>query len=156
MAVEEHFDRLLSTLPPQQLTLYRSMKNLRMEDAFRGRTFYLYEIVDREPNVLDVITVEDFLCNDSVGASTEVRNRDGDVVEVSYTPVQLFNYPVFLFLPLHTKTRWSSTPRRFQSGGSLAFPIGIRVLSRLHPRERGVVHCETGVAFAKEFETSKI
>jgi hypothetical protein len=149
---EEHFNLLVQHLDPDELYLYRRTKHVRVEDAFRGRTFYVYEIEDRSPKVLDIITVEDFMCNERTGASTELRNRAGDTLTVGYEPIQLFGHEVFVHLPLHMRVRWS-TVRSKPLAGSLAFPICVRTMSRLHPRERGVQHCETGVEYAKEFET---
>ena len=148
---EEHFNLLVQRLEPEELYLYRQTKHVRVEDAFRGRTLYVYEYEDREPQVLDLITVEDFLCNESAGASTELRNRAGESITVGYEPIQLFGYSVFVHLPLHMRIRWSTVQEK-PLDGSLAFPICIRTMSRRHPRERGVQHCETGVAYAKEFE----
>lgn len=153
MTPEQHFDRLVELMPKADRAEHDAMKHVRIEDGFQGRTFYLYEMVGREPEVLDQITVEDFVCNERVGASIEVRNSAGKILEISYTPVRLFDRPVFMFLPLHGRVRWSTTPSK-PLNGSLAFPLGIRTKSRMHLRERGVVHCETGVVFDKEFNKS--
>lgn len=152
MSLHEHFEKLVESLQPADLGLYRSFKHTREEAAFRNRTFIVYEIFDREPDVLDTITVMDFHCNDTVGASAEVRSHgSGQIMTVNYLPQRLFEHEVFVWMPLHAKIRWSARPGKVH-GGSLAFPLVIRTASRLDRRERGVMHCETGVEYAREFE----
>lgn len=151
---EAHFERLVERMAGDELALYRSTAHVRTEDAFRGRTFYIYRIVDRAPEILDKLTVQDFVCNDSAGSSTEIRNENGETITVGYEPIRAFDYPIFLYLPLHCRVRWSTVSDRID-GGSLAFPILVRTMSRLHLRERGVIYMETGVTFSKEFESKK-
>jgi hypothetical protein len=56
---------------------------------------------------------------------------------------------VFVWLPLYLRTRWNAAPGE---RGSLGFDLSIRTQSRLHRRERGVHHMETGVSWSTEFE----
>lgn len=159
MSPQEHFDRLLNGLDSDQLSLFQRMKNTRVETAFRGRTFTVYNIMKREANVLDTLTVRDFECNDDDGASTLVQSANsGTEFEVGYTPVQVPGYHVFLYLPLHAKLRWSTHAGNV-NGGSMAFPLLVRTMSRkllstgnYDLREKGVTYCETGVEYAREFE----
>jgi hypothetical protein len=151
MRAEEHFDVLVNRMKPALRSQYDLTRHVRAVDCFRGRTFQIYEIEDREPVVLDHLSIQDFHCNERVGASTEIRGSNGKTMTVGYEPVKLFGYPVFVFLPLHLKMRWSTTPSQPENG-SLAFQMCIRTQSRLHLRERGVVYMETGVDYAREFD----
>lgn len=155
LSVEEHFDRLVAGMDKDSIELFRKCKNTRVETAFKGRTFIFYEIANREAAVLETLTVEDFSADETVGASTEVRRSTGETLVVSYAPVRMWEFPVFMHVPLHTKLRWAVGPRDIVNG-SLGFPLCVRTLSRLHLRERGVVYCETGVSFAREFEQADV
>lgn len=151
LSAEEHFLRLVDRLDPQERALYNRTTHVRIEDAFAKRVFYVYQIGDLgQPKILDIVKVVDFACNDSAGASTELRNQHGETLTVGYEPVLLFEHPVFVFLPLHCKVRWSTVSRDILNG-SLAFPIGVRTMSRLGLREKGITYCETSTEFSKEF-----
>lgn len=151
MAPGEHYNRLVETLSAEKRAVYDSLRSVRQEACFRNRTFLVYRMEDRKPRILDRIQVLDFDCGDDTGASCEVRsNSTGQVILVGYAPVQLFDWPIFAHMPLHLKVRWSTTPDK-PLDGSLAFDLVIRTTSRNHLRERGVIYCETGVAFSKEF-----
>lgn len=152
LPLSDHFARLVTLLEPPDFRDYNRLKHTRQETGYRGRTFYVYEIRDRVPNILDHITVQDFSCTDDSGASTELRNSHGETLIVGYAPIRLFDYPIFVSVALHNKVRWSTTDDNIM-GGSLAFDLVIRTASRLHLRERGVTYCETGVSYAKEFGT---
>lgn len=150
---QDHFALLLKGLNAESREAYSQTRHARQEMAYRGRTFILYEMTGRSVHrIVDTLTIRDFECDDAVGASTQIRSGNlGAELEISYLPVKLWNYPVFMHLPVHLKLRWSTSEKRIGEG-SLAFPLVIRVNSRLDPREPGILHCETGVAYAHEFE----
>lgn len=151
MPPTEHLDRLVEGLPPAQQEAYRSLRHARVETAYRNRTFILYDMRERDAFVLEKLTVLDYECDDSSGASCEVRaERSGKVFTVGYTPCLIAPHNVFIFLPLQGKLRWSSRPSALFKG-SLGFPLVVRTQSRLHMRERDVTYCETGVQFSQEF-----
>lgn len=153
MDARTHFSKLVELMEPGARANYEKTYNARQETAYRGRTLVLYEMQNRdEPTLLEHVVFGDFECDDIKGATTLIRSQDtGKELIIGYEPVQLFAYPVFVFLPLHAKLRWSAVPSD-PLNGSLAFPVIIRTLSRMSPREKGVIHCETGVQYAKEFE----
>lgn len=154
MPVNEHYAALVAGLDKEDLTTYLRMRHVRAEVAYRNRTFVVYDIQNREPRVLDNLTVLDFNCDDARGASTEIRSgKSGETIVVGYSPAQLFDFPVFVHLSLHSKIRWSAYASDPLTG-SLAFDLVMHTLSRLHLRERGVIYAETGVNFAKEFEAT--
>lgn len=153
MSPEEHYAALVDMLPAATRAVYAQTLNARIETAFRNRQFVVYEIHRREPRQLDRLTVSDFVCDDADGASCEVRNKEGRTAVVGYQPTQMFGYPIFFSIPLHAKLRWSAQPGD-PLKGSLGFPLLVRTVSRLDPRERGVIHCETGPAYGKEFDSA--
>lgn len=148
----EHFDALLAIQPAAVQAEYKSLNHIRQEVCYRGRTFIVYQIENRAPKILANISVMDFVANDMAGASCELRCAEtGKIMIVGYEPVKLFDFPVYVHLPLHLKLRWSTTPDRLQYG-SLAFDMAVRTKTRSSLRERGAVFCETGVSYAKEFQ----
>lgn len=153
MDVTEHFDRLVERLGKQERDLYGQMQHVRVETAFRDRHFIVYTINDKdEPQIIDKLTVTSFMCDDLDGASFEIHSRVRDQYQIiGYKPMQLFEtYPVFMFLPLHSKLRWAA-PASSIENASLAFPVVIRTQSRHNLWEKGVTFCETSVAFFSEF-----
>lgn len=149
LAVDDHFERLVARLPSDQLQLYNSMRHVRVETGFCNRRFTVYRVEAHGPRVLDTIEIIRFIATDREGKMMTLRSDSiSQELAVGYEPVQLFSFPVFLWLPLHGKLRWGAS--RLDKG-SLAFPVIIRTMSRKHLRERGVVFCETNVAYAKEF-----
>lgn len=151
-AVEARFQTFVDGLPPELRTLYGSMLHVRTETAFTGRRFVVFRNGASGPKVLDVLTVTDFGADSRNGQWMVLARRGADeTLRVGYAPENLFDFPLFMWLPLHGKLRWSGD----SSGrGSLAFPVVIRTQSRLHLRERGVVYCETSPVFCKEFDLS--
>jgi hypothetical protein len=152
MHVTDHYAQLVTQLEPKVLAVYNTTKNARVETGYRNRNFIVYKMGGRHPEVLDRILVNDFHCSDEDGASTELmRMSDGEILNVGYAPQQLWDWPIFVCIPLHAKVRWAAKEEA-PADGSLAFPLVIRTVSRLHKRERGVVYFETGPEFGKEFD----
>ena len=151
LTVEDHFNALVDTLDDDSREAYDRLRAVRIETAFKGRHFIVYKVRGKDPVELDRITFEDYECNDEDGATAMVRSMEtGEELVVGYTPVKLFTYPIFLFLPLHSRIRWATWPGNVGKG-SLAFPVGIRTQSRRGMRENNVIHCETGVLYGQEF-----
>ncbi len=152
MTPGEHFDKLVLQLNDADRERYQAMTHSRAEVGYRNRNFVVYEVVRREPVVIDNIKVLDFMADDQIGATCELRSEElGKTITVGYLPERLFGYNVFIHLPLHSKIRWSTTPDD-PRGGNLAFDLVIRTKSRYHLRERGITYFETGIGFAREFE----
>lgn len=152
MAVEAHFDRLVQDLDSQDQKAFRAGKNTRVETAFRNRHFIVYEMTGRQPEELDRIFVNDFRVDDEEGATAELTSlKTGTTVVIGYTPTRLLSFPIFLWLPLHARIRWSAPVGDVYSG-SLGFPMVIATRSRLHLRERNVTYFETGPTYGKEFD----
>lgn len=149
LPVEDHFNTLFSSLPDTLKQSYNSMRNTRAEVGFVGRELVVYRVGSDGPKVLDRARIVSFDADEEVGTWTVLQARDRNLV-VGYEPVQMFDYPIFIWLPLHNKLRWSTNG----TITSLAFQMVLRTQSRLHLHEKGVVYAETSVAFAKEFGSS--
>lgn len=163
LSPQDHFSLLLKELPKEQKSLFDRMTNTRVETGYTGRTFIMYKMYRHEPQFIDRLVVKDFECFDEGGATTLIQSSEtGMEFEVGYTPIQVPNHNVFLFLPLHAKLRWSATPNNLKEG-SLAFPICVRTQSRFTKpngspdlREKGITYCETGIEYAREFEGAAV
>ncbi len=150
---EAHFGALLAQLPEEKQGLYASMRHLRSESLYAGRTFIVYTMTGRECRVLEEFEVVDFELNDEDGASTVIRSKEsGKRLKVGYAPVQFFDHPLFVFLPLYCRARWCATQEMAGHKGSLAWDMVLRTQSRRHLQERNVTYCETGVVWSEEFE----
>ena len=152
----DHFERLVDALPDDERTLFRKLSAIRVETAYAGRTFIVYRI-DRygDVQVLDKLEVLDLEINEEVGGSTEVRSHmTGDTFVVGYTPERVPGQDVFMWMPLHQRVRFDAIPDRDDGdivSHSVGFNLCVKVSSRIGPRERDTVHCETGAAFHREF-----
>ena len=156
MDVETHFSQLLSQLPTHQQRSFANFKHTRVETAFRKRHFIVYQMDGGHPHEHDRVVVNDFRADDEHGTTTElIQQSTGDTLLVGYSPVQLFTFPIFVWLPLHSKLRWGA-PAEAVNEGSLGFPLCIRTESRLGLRENGICYCETGVSYGKEFDGTTV
>jgi hypothetical protein len=152
LPVSEHFNTLLTNLTPQELELYNSLRHVRVETGFRDRAFIVYRYTEAGPEQLDKLLVTSFRCDHRRGMMMEIFSEAYGYEEtISYTPVDPFEYPFFMWLPLHSKLRWDSSDPL--SKGSLGFPIVLRTASRMHLREVGKLYCETSPTFYKEFDS---
>lgn len=155
LAVEDHFDFLVDGLNDRDLKAYRQCKHTRPETAYKGRNFIVYKIIEGVMHEIDRIIVDDFTANGEHGASCFLISQNTKrSVSVGYAPTRLFDYPVFMWLPLHSKLRWGATETTLHQG-SLAFPVVVRTRSRLGLREAGITYCETGLSFGMEFDTTR-
>lgn len=146
----DHFKLLVERMPPWQRKSYRGLKHARHEGCTRGRAFFVYQHGAQGPDVLDIVTVLHFEADEQAGARCELRSHNtGAILEVGYVPTQLWQFPVFVHLPLHLRLNWDVRPD--SEDPSLSFGLVIRTASRFHLRERAVVYFETRTAFEKEF-----
>jgi hypothetical protein len=152
LTVEDHFNALLGCLNEDDRSTYDSFRNVRVETGFRDRDFVIYRVwPGNDVEVLDTLTVLSFQCEDEFGASAEIESdKHARAVRIDYTPVRPFDYPFFMWLPLHSRIRWAAQENNIEAG-SLAFPIVIRTASRRHLREPSIVYCETYTSFVAEF-----
>lgn len=145
---------LLNQAPVSVKTLHARLRHVRQETGFVGRQFVVYEATSASsPKVLTTLTVTDYRVDPDFGAQAWLQASDGTKIEVDYRPARLLNYPVLIYLPLHSKVRWDLREGEPIDGGSLAFPLVLRTQSRFSLRERGVVYVETSLSFEREFGT---
>jgi hypothetical protein len=152
LSPQEHYDLLVSQLDPSTLAAYQQTRHARVETAFDGRHFILYRMGNGDPRELGRVLVDDLDIDDD-GLSCRITcMRTQRELIVSYAPVQLWDYPVFVCLPLHAQVRFACSASNVAKKGSLAWPMVIRTRSRRGLREPGITYCETGPAFAREFD----
>lgn len=155
--VLDHFAALVTRMPEHLYREYSRLPHVRVETAFYGRHFILYQMAGRAPRELGRIIVNDLETSREHGLSSEIIDvATGRRLVVGYTPVKLWNHPVFVCIPLHAKVRWGCAEEDIGKTGSQAWPLVIRTQSRRHLREHGVTYCETGPAFAEEFEQANM
>lgn len=151
LTAEEHYASLVAKLTPRQRQLYEDTKHGRIEMGFRNRNFIVYEMDGDAPVVLDTITVSDFYCSDLDGASSSLKStKSREKLLVSYQPTQLFDYPVFIALPLSMSVQWNLNQ---SAKTQLRFPLFVRTQSRLSLREHGVTYFEPAATYYNEFGT---
>ena len=138
LTVEDHFELFIDGLNTHDLKGYRGCKHTRTETAYKGRNFLVYKMVDGKPVELDRIVVNDFSACDEYGASTSlVSLTTKQTLTVGYAPMRVFDYPLFVWIPLHSKLRWATTQQAMHKG-SLGFPLNVRTRSRFGLRETHV------------------
>lgn len=149
---DEFYRYLADNIDDDAKAALATMKHTRVEAAYRNRKFIVYEMQGRQPVKLGTIAVCDFECNDEEGCSTQLEwlENPGDCITVGYEPIQLWDFPVFVHLPLHQKVRWSARENDTDDR-SLSFLMVVRTQSRRHLREKGVIYMEAYRSFQEEF-----
>lgn len=149
---QQHFDALISQLDPTTLATYHSLRHARIETSFEGRQFLLYRMGGGQPQELGRVLVEDLEVGDEGLSSKLLCMRTQRELIVGYSPVQLWDYPIFMCLPLHGQLRYGCAADQVGKRGSLAWPMLVRSRSRRGLRESGITYCETTPSFAREFD----
>lgn len=149
---EDFYKFLADGIDEGSKELLAGMKHTRIEAAYRNRKFIVYKMNGREHEKLATLAVLDFLCDDEVGCSTQIEwlERPGDVITIGYEPVQLWDFPIFVHLPVNQKVRWSAKEDN-PDDRSLSFLMVLRTQTRRHLRERDAVYMETYRSFQEEF-----
>ena len=148
---EEFFEVLVKDMPPESAAAYEKIRHTRIEPAYPGKRFVMYEMDGDLPKILGYARVEDFICNHEDGGSTVmVWEATGEEVEIGYVPVQLFGFNVFAHLPLDIKLRWA-TRRGRTLKPVLSFLMVLRTCSRLSLRDHNAVYLESMKTFVREF-----
>lgn len=149
---DEFYKHLANNIDDGAKSVLATMKHTRIEAAYRNRKFIVYEMRGRQPEKLATISVCDFECNDEEGCSTQLEwmENPGEFITVGYEPIQLWDFPVFLHLPVHQKVRWSAREDDINDC-SLSFLMVIRTQTRRHLREKDAIYMETYRSFQEEF-----
>lgn len=151
LSPEEFYAGLLADMQPATAKIYGTMKHTRIEAAYRNRKFTVYKMKEQRPIKLTTISVLDFVCDDQDGSTMQIIDETtNQELLVGYTPVQVFDYPIFVHLPVNNKLRWSARKDN-PTDPSLSFLMVLRTRSRLHLREQGIIYMETSLNFDKEF-----
>ena len=151
LSPQEQFDEVeKANMPADEARIFDLYKHSRREFVYPGKKFVVYEMGHTNPKVLDVITVDDFDCNNVDGASTRLLNREGKDILVGYTPTMLFQHPVFVFLPIEMRINFNARHDDHQEK-SLSFGLVLRTKSRISLSERKVTYCESREVFIQEF-----
>ena len=149
---DELYKYLANNIDDDSKAVLATMKHTRIEAAYRNRKFIVYEMEGSQPLKLGTISVVDFVCDDDDGCSTQLQwlENPGDIIPVGYEPAQLWDFPIFVHLPVHQKVRWSAREDNVDDC-SLSFLLVVRTQSRYHLRERGVVYLEPYRTYQEEF-----
>lgn len=148
----ELFAQLTAHLSAANLAAFNQTRHARVETASPGKEFVVYQMQSRQPKILAQLSIVDLSIDDE-GASTEIIDLGTrERLVIGYGPQRLFEFPLFMSLPLSLTLRWRVSAD--DGAGFLAWPIYMRTQSRRHLREVGVVYCETLRAFHEEFTTS--
>ena len=128
-----------------------TMRHTRIEPAYRNRKFIVYEMVNRLPEKLATLVVMDFVCDDEDGCSTQIEWMEtGEIITVGYSPTKVFDFPIYVHLPVNQKVRWSAKVEDPEDQ-SLSFLMVVRTQTRRNLRERDAVYMEATKDFQKEF-----
>lgn len=151
---EDFFQLLAGSIPKEEQAVLNTMRHTRVETGYRGRKFIVYRIVNRLPEKLATLAINDFVCDDEYGCSTQIEwlERPGSFITVGYEPIRLWDFPIFCHLPVAQKLRWTAKADN-PDDRSLGFLIVLRTQSRLHLRERNVVYMETSRSYQEEFHS---
>ena len=148
---EDFYKLLANGIPEEEKQVLSTMRHTRIEAAYRNRRFVVYQMVGGRSEVLANLIVNDFICNDDEGCSTEIEwVETGEAITVGYEPTQVFEFPIFVHLPVNQKVRWSARDDN-PDDRSLSFLIVIRSQTRRHLRERDAIYMETHRSYHEEF-----
>ena len=156
---EENLAELIAAMPEHEQAPFSEMGASRIEAAFKGRVLVLYkpngltkEGQHREPVVLTTVEFVDFLCDSSDGADFTIRDvRAGETMTIGHQPTRLFDYNVFLHIPLTYRMRYDA--RRVDGGvqRSLVFPVSVYTRNRSSNYSAGVHYAETPNRFREMY-----
>lgn len=143
-------DLLLSYLPTEQAREYQLYRHTRVDVVKAGDEYIAYEFTGNGPKIVQRLEVDDIAIDDrGLVIHLGVTNTD-EGIEITSMPRKPAGLPVFMFIPLNPGLRFDPTPASLEAG-VLHAPVVIRTRSRLHKRERGVIHLEKREDYEKEF-----
>lgn len=143
---------MVDTLPWEAYEAYKLTRHARSEISFVGREFIIYQMDGDQPQVLDKLVCTGFTFDSVKGTSATFQSREtGKTLTVGYQPEQVFEYPVFIFLPLYNYIKWE--PWR---PSQVNFQLVIRTQSRKRMWERYVIYFETSIDFSREFNEATV
>lgn len=164
LSEDESLAELVQRIPEQDKAAFAAMKASRIEAAFTGRHLVLYkptgltkEGTHRPPEFLTTVGFSDFFCDGQEGADVVVHDiRADERMTIGHTPTRLFDYDVFLSIPVVYRLRWDA---RYVDTGlvrSLVFPVSIWTKNRSSYFSAGVTYVETPNRFRDMYPGVKI
>lgn len=141
----ELFAAMAKQMTRADQAVFNASRHGRVEVVGPRQEFVVYVMSDGKPIVKSIIGIDILDLDYEFGLRMGVQDlASGARINVSYGPKRLFDFPVFLSLPLSCKIR-------FREGRGVSWPVFIKTASRFHLQERGTVYCESSQCFAKEF-----
>jgi hypothetical protein len=154
----EHFESLALNLPTDDLSTFGNLAAVRVITAYKGRSLVLYTLVNGKPQVKDRLNFRDFVCNEEVGATTEVSSaKYSETSVVGYAPERLFGWDLFAWIPLHARIHWDVipdpcvVPAPDKSPYSLGFNCCLKMHDARYFDREGVLYALTGREFSSRF-----
>lgn len=154
----DHFDTLVASLEPEDLTLFGRLAAVRVITAYKGRSLVLYTLNGGKPSVVDRLSFTDFLCNEEVGATTEVASaKYKESVVVGYAPERMFGWDLFAWVPLHARVHWDVVPDPcvVPALDKTPYSLGFNACLKMHDARyfdrEGVLYALTGREFSSRF-----
>lgn len=153
---EDFYKVLADEISDEEKEVLDTMRHTRIEAAYRNRKFIVYQMDNGHPEELATLNIKDFVCDDDFGCSTEIECVEtGEIVTIGYHPTQIFDYPIFVHLPVNQKVRWSARDDD-PDDRSLSFLMVVRTQTRRHLRERDAIYMETLRAYHGEFHPKEV
>ena len=169
MAVEEgtqpHVDQrenladLIARIDQSERPLYDGLGHIFSEAAFINRRFLVVTTQGatsegpRQPKYESCVVVTNFICTPRNGSVITLSDSaTGRSMQAGHVPVRLFNYPVYVSVPIYQGVRWEA---REQPDGSyrrtLVFGICFKQRSSLKFYNRGNVAVVTPNEYRRHF-----
>lgn len=169
LSEEENMADLISQMNEQDRGRLSRFEHERIEAAFTGRRFVVYQPTGltsqgqhRPPKILAGIRVQEFYCDDELGASVVFHDlAEGERMTIGHVPTKLFDYDVFVHIPPMYKLRWDASPDSNGLIRSLVWPVQIYARNRSSFYSAGVTYMETPNKFRElypdvKFDLSKV
>jgi hypothetical protein len=87
-------------LSPSEFAEWTACKFNFRGKVHRGRTFLVWEVVNGQPIVLDILKASDLTASFKEGFSIQLKSEmNGQVCTITHTPSRVFNYDVFTHVP---------------------------------------------------------
>jgi len=152
LSPEEFYSKLITDRPVKEAALYGSMRHTRIEPGYKNRKFIVYKMNGKHAEKLATLAILDFVCDDEEGSTMQLQwmEHPDKVLLVGYYPTQVFDFPLFIHLPVNNKLRWSARTGKSKEP-SLSFLMVIRSQSRQSLRDKNTIYMEANKSFQKEF-----
>lgn len=135
--------------------VYRNYGHRFIESTYVGRVFVLYRaLANQQAEVVTLVDVEDFSASPDEGSTMVLWNRKKEQrLVVGHTPVRLFQYSAFVFLPTKQVLKWVATIDKPNAKPTFRLDFGTVITQRNHPRfhNRGNIYVCTPSDYLERF-----